>query len=43
MKCIYDDRPAVGLDLCHASHPICADHIGHQLAPLPEPPKKKGH
>jgi hypothetical protein len=33
--CIYDGKPAVGLDLCHASHPICEDHsLGHQLAPL---------
>ena len=40
MKCVYDGNEAIGLDLCHASHPICAEHIGHQLAPLPKPEPK---
>jgi hypothetical protein len=41
MNCIYDDNTAVGLDLCHGSHPICADHLGHQLADIPAPPKAR--
>lgn len=32
MRCIYCAKRAVGLDLCHARHPVCADHgFGHQL------------
>jgi hypothetical protein len=44
-ECVYDGKPAVGIDLCHASHPVCAEHVlGHQLAPLevaePKPQKR---
>jgi len=36
MDCTYCSKPAIGLDLCHASHPVCADHAhGHQLGALP--------
>jgi len=45
MSCTYCSKPAVGLDLCHASHPVCADHAhGHQLGALPsraEPKSRK--
>ena len=43
MDCVYCGKPATHLDLCHASHPVCAQHtgLGHQLEALPPKPAAK--
>jgi hypothetical protein len=42
MTCAYCGNPATHLDLCHAGHPVCDEHLGlgHQLEKLPPPESK---
>ncbi len=42
-RCAYCLLPAIAVDLCHASHPVCAAHIGtgHQIATLAPAPAKE--